>query len=94
MNEVAIPWYTFDWFVPSTLKAFSWEWPVFIYLIPIILLLFFIRWFLRHRFSQKLPVAVTQKELKTSPTNLIRLLPEFFLMLTLILLLVSMARPQ
>lgn len=94
MTDSGIPWYTIDWFIPSTLTAFSWEWPVFLYLIPIIILLFLIRWFLRHRFSQKLPVAVTQKELKTSPTNLIRLLPEFLLMLALMLLLTAMARPQ
>ncbi len=94
MNDIITPWYKTDWFTLSTLRAFTWEWPAFLYVIPLALLLFAVRWFLRYRFSQKLPVAVTQKELKTSPLNLIRLLPEFLLMAVLFLLLVAMARPQ
>ena len=94
MNEITTPWYKADWFTLSTLRAFTWEWPAFLYIIPVVLLLFVLRWFLRYRFSQKLPVAVTEKELKTSPLNLIRLLPEFLLMSVLFLLLVAMARPQ
>lgn len=94
MNEITIPWYSKDWFTPSTLRAFAWEWPGFLYIIPVVLLLFAIRWFLRYRYSQKLPVAVTHKEFKSSPANLIRLLPELLLMSVLFLLLVAMARPQ
>ncbi len=94
MNEVNIPWYDVDWFTLSTLRSFVWEWPIFLYLMPVVLLLFAVRWFVRSRFSQKLPVAVTQKELRTSPANLIRLIPEILLILALLLMLVALARPQ
>ena len=94
MSDPGIPWYNLNWFGLTTLRSFTWEHPEFLYFIPGVLLLFVIRWLLRYRFNQKLPVAIVQKDLKSSPTNLIRLLPELILMLVLTLLLTAMARPQ
>jgi Ca-activated chloride channel family protein len=94
MTDIANPWYNVDWFSLSTLRSFVWEWPAFLYAIPLVLLLFLIRWVVRSRFSQKLPVALTQKELKNSPVNLIRLFPELLLIIALSLMLMAMARPQ
>lgn len=88
------PWYYLYWFTPSTLRSFVWEHPVFLYAVPAVLLLFLTRWLIRHRFNQKLPVAVTQKYLRSSMINLIRLLPELIFMLALMLSLVALARPQ
>jgi Ca-activated chloride channel homolog len=93
-SELMDAWYSPEWFMPSTLKAFSWEYPVFLYLLLAAPLLFIVRWLLRYYFNQKLPVAVSQKDLKTSPLNLVRLLPEFLLMLSLMLMLTALARPQ
>src|SRR5690606_33184197 len=94
MNDPGIPWYSLNWFSVSTFRSFTWEWPEFLYLIPAVVLLFVLRWLLRYRYSQKLPVAIMQKDLKTSPTNLVRLFPEVILMLVLALMLTAMARPQ
>lgn len=93
-SEFMDPWYTLEWFMPSTLKAFSWEYPIFFYLLLAVPLLFVVRWLLRYYFNQKLPVAVSQKDLTTSPLNLIRLLPELLLMLALMLIVTALARPQ
>jgi Ca-activated chloride channel homolog len=97
-NEFVDPWFSPAWFNPSTLRNFSWEHPILLYAIPGVLLLFFLRLILRefsgYRFYQKLPVAVTSKDLKNSPFNLIRLLHEILLMLVLALVLTAMARPQ
>ena len=93
-NEFIEPWYSLDWFNPSTLKSFSWEHPEFLFAVALAPLLFIFRWMLRYYFNQKLPVAVSQKDLKTSPLNLIRMLPEFLLMFTLMLILLALARPQ
>jgi Ca-activated chloride channel family protein len=57
-------------------------------------LLFLIRWFWRYRFNQKLAVAVTQKDLKSSPVTLIRFIPDLLLMLVMMLMLTALARPQ
>lgn len=88
------PWYSIDWFMPDTLTSFTWERPFFLYLIPGLLLLFLIRWLWRFRFNQKLPVAVTHKELKSSVLTLVRFVPDVLLILVMALILTSLARPQ
>jgi Ca-activated chloride channel homolog len=93
-NDYSIPWYNIDWFTPSTLKSFTWENTEFLYGIAGVVALFVIRWLLRYKFNQKLPVAVMQKDLRISPVNLIRLIPEFLLMIVLVLILTALARPQ
>jgi Ca-activated chloride channel family protein len=93
-NDLSIPWYDVDWFMPSTLNAFAWEHSQLLFALMAVPVLFALRWFLRFRFSQKLPVAVTQKDLQTSPLNLIRFIPEVLLMIVLLLLITALARPQ
>ncbi|MBX2945857.1 MAG: VWA domain-containing protein [Cyclobacteriaceae bacterium] len=87
-------WYSLEWFNPSTLQSFTWERPEFLYGIIALPVLFLIRWLWRYKFNQKLPVALTQRDLKTSPINLVRLLPDVLMMLVLTLLFTSLARPQ
>ena len=94
MDSAMNPWYYLNWFGSSTLSGFTWETPLFLYLAAAVPLLFIFRWFIRHKFNQKLPVAVTQKDLSSSPLNLIRLIPELLLMLATILIMVALARPQ
>jgi Ca-activated chloride channel family protein len=93
-SDLLNPWYSLDWFSPSTLRAFAWEHPQFLLAVLAVPLLFIFRWVLRYYFNQKLPVAVSQKDLHTSAINLIRLLPEFLLMLSLMLIFTALARPQ
>lgn len=92
--NISEPWYSLDWFMPDTLMSFTWDKPLFLYLMLAIPLVFLIRWLWRYRFNQKLPVAVTQKDLKSSPLTLIRFIPDVLLMLVMALLLMALARPQ
>ena len=89
-----VSWLSPDWFSISTLKTFNWENTLFLYMIIGVPLLFIFRWLTRYRFNQKLPLAVTPKDLHVSPLTIIRLLPDLFLMITLSLILVALARPQ
>jgi Ca-activated chloride channel family protein len=97
-NEYVDPWFSPSWFAPTTLKSFTWESPLILYAIAALAALFIARLVIRefsgYRFYQKLPVAVTAKELKNSPLNLVRLLHEILLLLVLALVLTAMARPQ
>jgi Ca-activated chloride channel family protein len=93
-NEFVDPWYSPAWFSIGLLRSFSWEQPEFLYLVLAVPILFMMRWIFRVRFNQKLPVAVTSKDLRTSPLNLVRLLPEFLLMISLMFILTALARPQ
>jgi Ca-activated chloride channel family protein len=95
-NEMAFSptWFSLEWFSLNTLRTFTWEKPEYLYAIAAIPLIFLFRWLWRNRFNQKLPVALTQKDLTASPINLVRLVPELLLMLVLALLLIALARPQ
>lgn len=93
-NDLITPWYSLSWFEPTILRSYSWEQPVFLWLMLIVPLLFIARWVIRHYFSQKLPVAVSARDLKSSPANLVRLIPEILLMIVGMLLLTALARPQ
>lgn len=87
-------WYSLYWFNPSTLSAFTWEKVLFLYLIAVVPFLFIIRWLWRFFFNQKLPVAMVQSAIKSSPTAFLRFIPEFLLMFVIILVLTALARPQ
>ena len=93
-NELLTPWYSLSWFEPSILRSYTWEQPVFLWVILLIPLLFILRWSIRFYFNQKLPVAISSRDLKSSAANLVRLIPEILLMLVLALLLTALARPQ
>ncbi len=94
MDEPLFSMFSWDWFSRGTLNSFAWSNPVYLYLIAAVPILFFLRWLWRYKFNQKLPVAVTSKDLHVSPLTLIRLLPELLLMLALALILMALARPQ
>ncbi|MEX1238263.1 MAG: VWA domain-containing protein [Cyclobacteriaceae bacterium] len=93
-NELVTPWHSMSWFDPSALASFSWEQPVFLWVILAVPLIFILRWSARYYFNQKLPVAVSPRDLRNSAANLVRLIPEILLMLVCMLLLTAMARPQ
>jgi len=87
-------WYSFYWFYPSTFKAFNWESVIFLYLLFAVPFLFGARWLWRFIYNQKLPVAMVKSAIKSSPSALLGLFPEFLLMLVVTLLLIALARPQ
>jgi Ca-activated chloride channel family protein len=94
MDEVTAPWYSIDWFMPATWRAYTWENPIFLYLLAAVPFLFITRWLVRYYFNQKLPVALVKSDLKTSAVTWLRFLPESIFALALILILVALARPQ
>ncbi len=94
MDNLLDPWHSLEWFTPTVLRGFTWENPLFLYGILGVPLLFIIRWLSRYYFNQKLPVALVKSDLKSSPLNLFRFLPEIILSLLLILIIVALARPQ
>ena len=94
MDSSIDPWYSLEWFTPTVLRGYTWEDRLFLYLIFAVPLLFILRWLTRYYFNQNLPVALVKSDLKSSPLNLLRFIPEIVLSLSLILILVALARPQ
>src|SRR5438132_13314661 len=79
MDEIIDPWYSPDWFTPSTLRAFTWSNELLLWLVAVIPLFFIIRWATRYYLNQKLPVALVKSDLTSTPFTLIRLLPDILL---------------
>lgn len=94
MDKLLEAWYSLSWFYPSTLQGFAWATPMYLYLLFLIPVLFILRWLFKYFFNQKLPVALVKSDLKSTPLNLIRLIPDFILAFVLALVLVALARPQ
>lgn len=94
MDEMLDPWYSLNWFFPSTLNSFTWENKLYLYLLFSVPLLFIGRWAIRYFFNQKLTVALLKSDLKSSPITWLRLIPELLISLVLCLLLTALARPQ
>lgn len=93
-NGLNDAWYSLSWFDPAILRSFSWEQPGFLWAVLLVPLLFILRWAIRYYVNQKLPVAVSSRDLKSSAANAVRFVPELLLMLVMVLLLTALARPQ
>ncbi|HLT75364.1 MAG TPA: VWA domain-containing protein [Ohtaekwangia sp.] len=93
-SDFQTAWYSLEWFKPSVLRSFEWDNSAFLILAAVIPILFILRWLLQHRLNQKLPVAVTRKELRSSPITAVRFIPDVLLMIALALIFISLARPQ
>ena len=94
MDSLLDPWYSLEWFTPTVLRGFTWENILFLYGIVAVPLLFLIRWLTRFYLNQKLPVALVKSDLKSSPLNLLRFLPEIILACAASFILIALARPQ
>ncbi len=89
-----MPWYSLEWFYPSTFSNFSWEQRMALWLLVLIPIFIILRWVLRYSLNQKLPVALTKSQITSNPTNLVRIIPDLILTIIFALLIVALARPQ
>ncbi|MEM9328604.1 MAG: VWA domain-containing protein [Bacteroidota bacterium] len=87
-------WLSPSWFTSSRLQSFEWESPLWFWALALIPLVLLIRWLLALRRRKNLPVALTKKELFSSPISYLRFLPMLFFLLAVIGMIISMARPQ
>jgi len=78
----------------ATLASYTWEQPRLLLLIPLIPLLFVLRWALAHRRRARLGVAFVAGQVRRDWTAGLRFLPDVVLGLSLAFVLVALARPQ
>ena len=93
-SNLDIPWYSPEWFYSYTLRSFTWEYGYILYLLYLIPVFIILRWVIRYYLQQKLPIALTKSQVMSSPTNLIRILPDLLLIIFAALLTLALARPQ
>ena len=87
-------WLNLDWFRASTLLSFDWQEPVFLYFISVIPLLYLLRWLLRNQSRKKLEIAFFKGDVTWHWSSLLRFIPDIYFVIFLMLIFVSLARPQ
>ena len=87
-------WFSTHWFKPEVLQNFEWQDPLWLYSLLLIPFLFLLRWLISTQFNQKLPIALSKKNLKSDPITILRFIPPVFFLLSLALIVISLARPQ
>ncbi len=89
-----VSWYSLRWFTPEMWGNFQWENSLFLYLIPLVPLFFVFRWLVGFKLNQRLPIALSKSDIQTDPSSWLRVVPPVMFTLTLVLLLIALARPQ
>jgi len=87
-------WFSFNWFKPSVLRSFEWQDSIWFYALLLIPFIFLLRWIIATQFNQKIPIALSKKNLRSDPISLLRFIPPIFFIISLGLIIVSLARPQ
>ncbi|MGV3642281.1 MAG: vWA domain-containing protein [Adhaeribacter sp.] len=89
-----LSWLNLDWFRYSTFQSYDWVEPVFLYFIPAVPLLLVLRWLLHLQFRKKLEIAFFQGNARWHWSSLLRYIPDIYLVLFLVMVLLALARPQ
>lgn len=89
-----LSWLSAEWFKLETLTSFQWEYPLLLYLILLIPLVFILRLLTAFRRRQRLEVALFNTNSAWDPVSLLRFIPPTLLFLALAFLCVALARPQ
>ncbi len=89
-----LSWASLDWFRASTLSSFDWAHPGVLYLIIIIPFIFLFKAGIQTKFSQKLDLALPSEKIKWQPSVLLRYIPPALYSILLLLVIITLARPQ
>ncbi|MFT2009913.1 VWA domain-containing protein [Pontibacter sp. 13R65] len=87
-------WLSPEWFSYGTLSSFDWVYPIVLYALPAIPLLFLLKNLVRANSRNKLDMAMFEGDVKWHWTSLLRFLPDMVFMLFMALVLLALARPQ
>ena len=94
LDETIHKWYSLEWFFWSTFESFDWEMYYLLPLLAVVPAIFLLKWLIGRKITQKLAVALPKKVLGTSWTSYLRVIPNIFFALAMMLMIVALARPQ
>ncbi|AKD04586.1 VWA domain-containing protein [Pontibacter korlensis] len=94
LNSDLWEWLNPEWFSISTLLSFDWVYPVALYALPAIPLLFLLKSILRRNTRIKLDMALFEGRVSWQWSSLLRFVPRIIFMLFTILVILALARPQ
>lgn len=87
-------WFSLEWFGYGTLRSYEWVYPYFLYLLPVVPMLFWLRNALHRKHKQRLTITYTSVTGFRSWLTLLRFVQPACVGLAICLILVALARPQ
>ncbi|PRY15452.1 Ca-activated chloride channel family protein [Pontibacter ummariensis] len=87
-------WLSLEWFSFSTLGSFDWVYPLVLYGLPAVPLLFLLKWLFTLNSRNKLDMAMFEGKVRWQWSSVLRHLPNLVFMLFMMLVVVALARPQ
>lgn len=87
-------WFSLEWFSPDTLRSFDWIYPLVLYALPAIPLLFLLKWLFIYDSRNKLDMALFERQTRWQWASLLRHIPTAVFMLFIAMVLLALARPQ
>ncbi|PKV75327.1 vWA domain-containing protein [Pontibacter ramchanderi] len=89
-----LDWLSLEWFSLSTMRSFDWVYPLVLYALPVVPLIFLFKGLLRYKSRSKLDMAMFEGSVRWQWSSLLRFVPEVVYMLFVMLVLLALARPQ
>lgn len=89
-----LDWLSLEWFSLNALRSFDWVFPLVLYALPVVPLLFILKWLFSLNSRNKLNVAMFDGKLPWQWSSLLRFIPDTLFILFIMLVLVALARPQ
>lgn len=94
MKEQLVEFFSWSWFLPQTFKSYEWEKPLLFHLLWIIPLLILLRKGVKFLKNPVLELSLPKKVERGNPWTYLRLIPTGFFFLSLIFIVIALARPQ
>lgn len=94
MREQLTEFFSWSWFLPETFRTYEWENPILLNLLWIIPVLILIRKAIKFLKNPVLELSLPKRVARGNPWTYLRLIPTGFFFLALILIVISLARPQ
>lgn len=89
-----LDWLSLEWFSLSTMRSFDWVYPMVLYALPVVPLLFMLKGLVRLKSRSKLDMAMFEGTVHWQWSSLLRFVPDVVYMLFVMLVLLALARPQ
>ncbi|MCJ8167354.1 VWA domain-containing protein [Pontibacter sp. E15-1] len=87
-------WLSLEWFSYGTLRSFDWVYPLVLYALPVVPLLFLLKWLFTLNTRNKLELALFEGKVSWQWSSVLRHLPNLLYVLFMLLVIVALARPQ
>ncbi|GGZ27532.1 hypothetical protein GCM10007049_20460 [Echinicola pacifica] len=92
-NKV-IEWFSWDWFLPETLRTYEWQNLWVLHLLWVVPLILLIRKFTKFLKNPSLELSLPGSVSASNPWTYLRLIPTLFFLLAVWMVIIALARPQ